>query len=147
MWIRPLTTAECTTVLTENRVAHLATCREERPYAVPIYYAYSDTHLYAFSMPGLKIDNMRANPLVALHVQSQTNPREWRSVVVEGRYEELPDMVGSKRIRDHAWALLSQHANWWEPGGFKPEIPVAQQTHIFFRISVEAMSGRHAGEI
>lgn len=147
MWIRPLTTAECTSVLTENRIAHLACCQGGQPYIVPINYAYSEHHLYAFSMHGRKIEYMRANPLVALHVQSQANPREWRSVIVEGKYEELPDAVGSKRSRDHAWSLLSQHANWWEPGGFKLEIPVPQETHIFFRIIIETMSGRQAGEI
>ena len=58
---------------------------------------------------------------------------------VDGRYEELPDLIGHKREREHAWSLLSQHANWWEPGGLKPVVPPTSNAPlpVFFRIAVE----------
>jgi hypothetical protein len=116
------------------------------PYAVPIFFAYADNSLYAFSMVGKKIEIMRANDRVCVFVEEGKEGRLWRSVVVEGRFEELPDRVGFKRQRDHAWTLLSRYANWWEPGALKPEPfsdPRGPQ-NVFFRISVEAMSGREA---
>lgn len=70
--------------------------------------------------------------------------REWRSVVVYGVYEELPDRIGWKRERDRAWSLLREHANWWEPGGLKP-VPgpmATASTHLFYRINMESMTGR-----
>ena len=82
----------------------------------------------------------------ALQMTEKGEAREWKSVVVDGRYEELPDRIGHKRERDHAWSLLSKHCDWWEPGGLKPIIPPESDhsPHEFFRILVEQMSGREA---
>lgn len=146
MQIRTLTTFECTQLLSANRVGRLACARDGQPYVVPIHYAYASDYLYGFSMPGKKIEWMRANPLVAVQVDEQGAGRGWQSVVVDGRYEELPDRIGHKRERDHAWSLLSKHSDWWEPGALKPVIPVVANStpHIFFRILVTSVSGRDA---
>lgn len=148
MRILTLPTSECTRLLASHHLARLACAKEGQPYVVPIYYAYADNSLYAFSMPGKKIDYMRANASVSILVEEMGEGREWRTVVAEGRYEELPDWVGHKRDRDRAWSLLSRHANWWEPGALKPvTLPLADHTpHIFFRILIEQLSGREAKE-
>lgn len=148
MHVRTLSTLECTELLDDNRVAFLACTKDGQPYVVPIHYAYSDAHVYAFSMPGKKIEWMRANPLVSIFVQRQGSGREWKSVVAEGRYEELPDMIGHKVARDHAWSVLSKHYDWWEPGALKPiEPPLSGHSpHIFFRILVDRVTGRAATE-
>ena len=116
MIIRTLSAPECTALLKANRLARLACAKDGRPYVVPIHYAYADNHLYAFSMPGKKIEWMRDNPLVSVQVDERGEGRAWRSVVLDGLYEELPDRIGHKLEREHAWSLLSKHANWWEPG-------------------------------
>jgi nitroimidazol reductase NimA-like FMN-containing flavoprotein (pyridoxamine 5'-phosphate oxidase superfamily) len=146
MIIRTLSTPECTALLKANRLARLACARDGRPYVVPIHYAYADNHLYAFSMPGKKIEWMQMNPLVSVQVDERGEGRAWRSVVVDGRYEELPDRIGHKLEREHAWSLLSKHVNWWEPGGFKPVTPPVSDhsSHVFFRILIEQVSGREA---
>lgn len=148
MLIRTLATLECTKLLTANRFARLACAKDGQPYIVPLYYAHSDNHLYAFSMLGKKIDWMRSNPLVSVQVDEQGPGRSWKSVVVDGRYEELPDRVGHKLQRDHAWALLSRHADWWEPGAVKPGAPqaAADLPHVFFRIFIAHVSGREASD-
>lgn len=148
MWIRNLDASECTEVLAANRFAHLACSREQRPYIVAIYYVYGDGALYAFSMPGKKIDWMRANPLVSVLVEQKEKGREWKSVIVDGRYEELPDHVGHKRDREHCWSLLSRHASWWEPGALKPGSlpPTDHSPHVFYRVAIEQASGREARE-
>ena len=137
---------ECLLVLGLNRVARLACSREGRPYVVPINYAYADKHLYAFSMPGKKIDWLRANPLASVVVEAKQHKRGWRSVVADGLYDELPDQLGHKVERDRAWLLLSRYANWWEPGALKPEPRplIDRSPHIFFRIIIEQVSGREA---
>lgn len=148
MLIRTLSTLECTKLLTANRLGRLACAKDGQPYLVPLYYAHADNHLYAFSMPGKKIDWMRANPLVCVQVDEHGLGRGWRSVVVDGRYEELPDRVGHKVERDHAWSVLSKHANWWEPGALKPVVPAISDgvPHVFFRIFIGEVSGREASE-
>lgn len=148
MLVRALSALECTKILTANRVGRLACAKDGQPYVVPFYYAHSDAHLYGFSMPGKKIEWMRANPLVSVQVDEHGQGRGWRSVVVDGRYEELPDRIGHKLQRDHAWSVLSKHADWWEPGSLKPVVPLTADSapHVFFRILIEEVSGREASE-
>lgn len=146
MHVRELDSRECADLLSQARHGALACARDGVPYVVPISFAHADNSLYAFSMEGKKIDIMRANNRVCVCVEEHRDGRQWRSVVVDGRFEELPDRVGFKRQRDHAWALLSRFANWWEPGALKPS-PASDPhgpKHIFFRIAIEAMSGREA---
>jgi len=148
MRVRTMSTLECTSLLTENRLGRLACAKDNQPYVVPIYFVYSANHLYAFSALGRKIEWMRANPLVSVVVEERGQGSEWKSVVVDGRYEELPDRIGTKVQRDHAWSLLSKHADWWQPGALKPVTPpVADRAdYLFFRIAVAGLSGREAGE-
>lgn len=148
MRIFTLTTRECTDLLAESRLGRLACARDGQPYVVPIHFAHADNNLYAFSMPGKKIEWMRTNPLVSVLVERHGTGRQWRSVVVDGRYEELPDRIGHKKEREHAWSLLSRHADWWEPGALKPvQLPLSDHSnHVFFRIRIEQVSGREARE-
>jgi len=146
MFIRTLSIDECNKVLAGHHIARLACVKDGRPYLVPIYYAYADESLYAFSIPGKKIDWMRANPHVSALVESPLPRGQWKSVIADGRYEELPERIGHKRQRDHAWSLLSTHSNWWEPGALKPATPplADDARHIIFRVIIEKISGREA---
>ncbi len=144
MIIRSLTEEECVAVLDRNRLGRLACARDGEPYLATIHYVHAQGSLYAFSLPGRKIDFMRANPRVSMLIEEK-DEKGWRSVVVNGRFEELPNEIGHKKQREQAWQLLSQHENWWLPGGLKPVLPVTtKQPHLFFRIAVEEMSGRLA---
>lgn len=146
MIVKEMTRNECVDVVSGSRIARLACASENQPYIVPIHFAFAANHFYSFSMPGKKVDWMRANPKVCIQIDEFTEPREWRSVVVYGLYEELPDKIGWKVEREHAWSLLEKHANWWEPGGLKPiPGPVdSASSHLFYRIRIESMTGRQA---
>ncbi|WP_376705323.1 pyridoxamine 5'-phosphate oxidase family protein [Mesorhizobium sp. ISC25] len=148
MLIRTLSSLECTKLLAANRIGHLACAKDGQPYVVCFNYAYADTHLYAFSLLGKKIEWMRANPLVCVQVEEHGQGRGWRSVIVDGRFEELSDRTGHEFQRGHAWSVLSKHADWWEPGALKPITPPMSDStpHVFFRILVEEISGREAIE-
>lgn len=146
MLIRALSVLECTKIVAVRRVVRLACARDGQPYVVPIYLAYADRHLYGFSMPGRKIDWMRANPRVCIQVDEPGQGRGWRSVVALGRYEELDDTPEHQRECHHAWRLISNHANWWEPGSLNPIHPDISDhyAHVFFRITIDEISGREA---
>ncbi|KAB2797275.1 pyridoxamine 5'-phosphate oxidase family protein [Brucella anthropi] len=149
MHIRTLTYGECCHLLSTGRLAHLACMAGEKPYVVPIYFAYSGNHLYAFSLPGRKIDLMRANPHISVVIEQWMQGREWRSVIVEGRYQEIENDEEHEAEQQHAWQILSKHFDWWEPGALKPEArPIAHcSDHIFFRIFVDHLTGREATEV
>jgi len=143
--IARLNKSECIDVIKLNRLGRLACSSGDQPYVVPIYYSFAGQHIYSFTMPGQKLNWMRANPRVCLLVD-ESGEGAWRSVVAIGTFEELPDSVGYKREREHAWQLLSQHANWWEPGSLRPD-PAAisdHSPHVFYRVFLGELSGRSA---
>lgn len=60
-----------------------------RPYIVPLAYGYDGDAVYALGPLGRKIRIMRQQPLVSFEVDDAEAEDRWRSVVAEGRYEEL----------------------------------------------------------
>lgn len=143
MVITEMDRAACLAMLKAARLGRLACVKDGQPYVVPITFAAEGNYLYGFSLLGQKIDWMRENPKVCVQIDELEDPRQWRSLVVLGRYEELPDRLGFKVQRDRAWSLLSQRAQWWEPGGVKP-VGDAPTSHLFYRIGIDDISGRHA---
>ena len=102
--------------------------------------------LYSFTTVGQKIEWMRANPLVCVEADEVVSPQQWVSVIVFGRYEELPDTPEWQSARAFAHTLLKQTAVWWEPayvktihcGTQRPLVPV------FYRIHVVQITGHRA---
>lgn len=148
MIVQEMTREENVAVVSAHRLGRLACVRDNQPYLVPFHYAFSDNHLYSFSMQGQKIDWMRKNARVCVQVDEAGANREWRSVIVFGLFEELPETPQWQRDREHAWSLLQQHANWWEPASLKPSAPstAVGSPSVFYRIKIESMTGRHARE-
>lgn len=136
---------ECYHFLESTRFGHIACCREGSPYIAAIYFAFSGNVAYSFSMPGKKLDWMRANNKVCLHAE-QLVPGGWTSVVADGHFEEFPDNDTWKSERLHAWSLLKMHPDWWEIGSMKPyELPMLHQSpHVFYGVTVTSVSGRIA---
>lgn len=142
MPVQEMTRAECEALLADRRLARLACSGGDQPYVVPIFYVAERAYLYSFTMPGKKLQMMRENACVCVLVEEFSEARKWRSVVVDGRFEELIDL-GAK---EHAWSLLQQHVNWWEPGGAGPlQQPLAgHSAHVFYRTLIDSMSGRRS---
>lgn len=147
MFIHNMTEAECRHALGTARVGRLACTRNNQPYVVPIYFAYHEHHLYATSTVGQKIEWMRANPLVCVEVDNITSHEEWMSVVVFGRYEELPDLPEFKRAREQALYLLQRRSTWWwEPACICEDHRDTPHscTPVAYRIHIDRVSGLRA---
>ena len=80
---------------------------------------------------------MRANPLVCIEADEVVSPQEWRTVVVFGRYEELPDSPEWRNDRKLVHELLQRRKIWWEPGYAKTILDgsVRPLVPVFFRIA------------
>ena len=145
MLIHELTRQASLDVLAGTRLGRLACCQRMQPYIVPFYFAYQNHCLYSFSMPGQKIDWMRANPLVCVEAD-QMRREQWTTVVVSGRYVELSDTAEMRSERALAFELLQRRAVWWEPGSLKvtqggTPPPLAP---IYYRINIVQITGRSA---
>jgi nitroimidazol reductase NimA-like FMN-containing flavoprotein (pyridoxamine 5'-phosphate oxidase superfamily) len=103
-----MTENECGEILMRISIGRLACSHHDQPYIVPIYFAYEPELLYGFTTAGQKIEWMRANPKVCVEIDEITNHFQWTSVVLRGRYRELPDLPSFAEERDHAWKLLRQ---------------------------------------
>lgn len=143
MVIQEMTLEECRNALAEAGVARLACESGGQPYVVPVYLACDGKCLYGFSTLGQKIERMRANPLVCVETDEFKSQNHWMSVVVFGRYEELPDTPEYKAVRLHALELLQERPMWWEPayvvGAHRDR--ANPLTPIFYRIHLDRMTG------
>ena len=78
-----------------DRVLHGATVgrigvhADGRTYVVPITYVYDGDAVYGHSAMGQKIRMMRSSPDVCFEVDDIDDLANWRSVIAQGRYEEL----------------------------------------------------------
>jgi len=92
MIIREMGADECLRLLAGASVFRLACARDNQPYVVPVSLAYDEPSgcLYGFTTLGQKVEWMRANPLVCVGVDEIVASDHWMSVVVNGRYEEVP---------------------------------------------------------
>ena len=149
MTLRNMTHAECLEMLEDAHYGHLACCHEGQPYLVPIYFAFYARVAYSFSMPGRKVEWMRRNPNVCLQVEEWPSKGSWKSVVLNGRFQELPDDEAWHEERLHAWSLLEKHLNWWEIGSLRPNEapPASVPAHLFYGIYLNDVSGRIATQL
>ena len=111
MIIRTLSTPECTAVAggqspcpSRMREGRAALCRSDplclrRQPSLCVLHARQEDRMDARQSAGVR-SGRRARRGSGME-----------SVVVDGRYEELPDRIGHKLERDHAWSLLSKHAD------------------------------------
>ncbi len=146
MLIEELSRQATLDVLASMRLGRLACAQGLQPYVVPFYFVYHHNCLYSFSTVGQKIEWMRANPLVCVEVDEVVSPHRWVSIVIFGRYEELPDTPESELERAFAWKLLQKYEMWWEPGYAKTSLHGTERPlkPIFYRIFITRITGHRA---
>ncbi len=130
-----LSEEEVESLLRRHRVGRLACSTNDRPYLVPIDFAYDGTAIYGYSSTGRKLAIMRENPLVCFEIDEIEGPSSWRSVVIEGQFQELTD----EKSRQYARRLLTQNG----------EIPVLRaimdglsEHVVLYRINISERAGR-----
>ena len=146
MLIQELSRQASLDLLARTHLARLGCARGGQPYVVPVYFTYHDHSLYGFTTVGQKIEWMRANPLVCVEADEVVSPQQWMSVIVFGRYEELPDTPEWQSARRFAHTLLKQTAVWWEPGYVRTILGGAERpmVPVFYRVRVLEITGHRA---
>ncbi len=102
----------------------------DRPYLVPLAYAYDGESVYAVSGPGRKLELMRADPRVSFEVDRVEQSDTWQSVVAGGEFEEVTDADEIQM----AVALLEGATG----------VPVVMGAHsVVLRLRLTGKSGRY----
>jgi nitroimidazol reductase NimA-like FMN-containing flavoprotein (pyridoxamine 5'-phosphate oxidase superfamily) len=141
-----MTRNQCGEFLNSAYIGHIACTEGEQSYVTPFSFAYEEPFLYCFGTVGKRILWMRANPLVCVEVDSIVSREEWRTVVIQGRYEELPNTPQHYKEIDTAHDLLAKSAVWWEPGYSKTIRAGGERTidFVWFKVSIVEISGHQA---
>lgn len=115
-------------------------------YVVPISYAYDGTYIYCHTHEGKKSDMMRTNPSVCFEVEEMRDMANWKSVIVQGTFEELKE----RKARNEAMQTLlnrylpiisSVTTHLGEHWPFHPD-DTTEIHGVVFRIKVNEKSGR-----
>jgi nitroimidazol reductase NimA-like FMN-containing flavoprotein (pyridoxamine 5'-phosphate oxidase superfamily) len=146
MRITEMTSKESRELLARQGGGRLACSRDNQPYIVPIYFTAEGDNLYCFATLGQKIEWMRTNPLVCVQADEIRGPSEWKSVVVFGRYEELPDDAEHEQSRRHAITILSRHDSWWVGAYAADQVRKhgGEPTPIIFCVHMAQITGHRA---
>jgi nitroimidazol reductase NimA-like FMN-containing flavoprotein (pyridoxamine 5'-phosphate oxidase superfamily) len=122
--------------LASHNLGRLSCSLNDQPYVTPVHYLFAGENLYLHSLPGRKIDILRANPAACLLVDSIEDDYHWRSVLALGQYEELTDAAEREHWLARIYAELPLHS------------PVESRMHhdrvplIVFRLRLTSVTGR-----
>jgi hypothetical protein len=146
MFIHEMSENECRTALKRASFGRLACAHDNQPYVIPTYFASEGYYLYGSSTLGQKIEWMRSNPHVCVEIDERTSHDEWMSIIVLGRYEELPDTLKNKVARARALELLQRRAMWWEPAYVSASHRDSphSSTPISYRVHIDRITGHRA---
>ena len=124
---------------------HLACCRNDVPYVVPIYYVCDGHEIFIYTTAGLKSEIIRDNPKICLQVEEILDSGAWRSVIVNGEAHEIED----RDEREHAVELIR---------GFNPSLLPAlaikwtndwmrKNIEVVYKIKIDSAAGRLTSDI
>lgn len=88
---KSLTQQECLVLLQANYIGYLGYIYKNQPYIVPMTYFYNKENdaIICYSSMGHKIEAMRKNNTVSFEVSEIESVKNWKSVLLQGTYEEL----------------------------------------------------------
>ena len=132
-----LSESEARTVISAGTIGHLGCIVNNEPYVVPISYLFEEGAIYSHSLPGQKIQALRANPSACLQVEQIHDDFHWRSAIAFGSFEEIHD----ERDRAQALRKLLKRFPLLTPVESRVVQDAAPPELIVFRIRVDRVTG------
>lgn len=82
---------ECLKILNNNYIGHLAYVYKNLPFVIPITYYYDKKNItiIGYTGEGHKTKALRKNKAVALEIAEIESINNWKSILVQGTFEEL----------------------------------------------------------
>ena len=142
--VEDMSPAEMHALLQRGSFGHLGCARDNRPYVLPMHYAYDGKELYFFTTHGMKTQYIKANSQVCLQVEEIKDPTHWKSVMVIGLAGELTSAEETQR----AMKLITER----NPS-LTPAISATQLDSLgravdiaLYRITPEIIDGRQTAD-
>jgi nitroimidazol reductase NimA-like FMN-containing flavoprotein (pyridoxamine 5'-phosphate oxidase superfamily) len=143
MQVKQLKKEECRKILRRKQLGRIACSYDNQPYIVPINFVYDgEKNLYASSLVGQKIKWMRENPLVCIEVDEINGQNDWKTIIIFGKFEELPDTPEFEDHRVFARELLSKFPVEKQiSDGFGINQKSSENKTVFYRIGIKKITG------
>jgi hypothetical protein len=137
--IEELTRAEIEEFLGRQVIGRVGCHLDGLTYVVPVIFAWSEGCAYAYTVEGQKIRMMRGNPGVCFEVDEYLPGGSWRSVIVQGVYEELEGEGAAKAL-----SLLAARFAGRPAGSGRDSAPPRGEgrTPVAFRVRAGDITGR-----
>lgn len=140
--VEDLTESEIVEILSRVGYAHLACCRDNRPYVVPVHYAYDDGMIFIFTTEGKKFEIIRENPNVCLQIEEVVDNQHWTSVIIEGTAEQIKhgpehDRALEKIVAENPTLTPAVSIRWMDSW-------VRENIEVVYRVTPTTTSGRRS---
>lgn len=145
--ITSLSKKECTQIIANNYVGHLAYIYNDRPYVVPITYFFdANKDIIGYSTEGHKTMALRKNNTISLEVSEIENINTWQSVLVHGTFIELSGSDAKKSLHDFAngiknLVMIKEDKDLHFINEFSTKI-YDENVPIVFKITVHEITGK-----
>ena len=126
-------------LLARNHVGRIAYSLHDRVDIEPISYALDDNWIVLRTSGGHKAEILRHHPWVAFQVDEIHSRFEWKSVVVHGRVQHLPDDRSAAERSARERALSAIHSIDPDAGSQTDAFPHRDQ---ILRLHIDEITGR-----
>lgn len=139
-----LTRDQAFDLLNREQVAHLGMVIDGEPYVCPMSFVVDDDRILFRTMPGKKLDGIRANPRVCIEVSSfDVATGDWRSVIVYGTARFVEDVSTGQKVVAQLFSKYDQVMGSPLSAG-SGSLPLAGQPQVI-EVPIEDISGMSSG--
>ncbi len=96
--VTEMSNAEILKVLAGLNYGHLACSETDKPYVVPVNFAFDGAEIFIYTTDGKKSRIIDTNPQVCLQTEDVTDRQHWHSVIIDGITERITDPVERERV-------------------------------------------------
>ena len=129
-------------LLSNIRFGHLGMCRDDKPYVVPIHFAYEKPAIYFYTTEGLKTEIIDVNSEICLQAEQIHEATNWQSIIITGKAKRLESEAqiekAVKALKNVNPRLVPAWSIRWMDGWVRSNIEAV------YRITVSDMTGRRA---
>jgi uncharacterized protein len=138
-------------LLLKNEIVGRLGCHADgETYILPISYVYDGSDIYCHTSEGKKIYIMRKNPRVCFQVDNMKDMADWKSVIIQGVYEEITSLEEKenaiRKLLGRNLPLVSSYTTHLGDYWPFPSSDLSTLRGITFKISIKEKTGRFETE-